>query len=137
MPDGTIDPGIANEMQPGGRPASPRTGAPRVPLSLTIGPETVETWAHLAEKDRRFTGGLARVRAAARRSTTELLPTPYVPVDIPALEAAGFGDSPAGSRREGRPQLHDVLGAAVDGPQTSFVDPVDDAAVDRLRTKWP
>jgi hypothetical protein len=67
MPDGTIDPGIANEMQPGGRLDRIATllgKNSRVPLSLTIGPETVETWLHLAEKDRRFTRGS---RASAPR----------------------------------------------------------------------
>jgi hypothetical protein len=138
LPDGTIDPAIAAEMQPGGRLDRIATllgKSTRFPLSLTIGPETVEAWAQLAEKDRRFARGLSRVRAAARRSTTELLPTSYVPVDIPALEAAGFGDKLPELVVKGGDTLHDVLGAApFDGPQTSFVDPVDDDAVDRLRT---
>ncbi len=138
LPDGTVDPVIAKEMQPGGRLDRIATLLGRstgFPLSLTIGPETVETWSQLAEKDPRLARGLARVRAAARRSGTELLPTPYVPVDIPALEAAGFGDKLPELVVKGDDTLRKVLGAApVDDARTSFVDPADDAAVDRLRS---
>jgi len=137
LPDGTIDPAIAAEMQPGGRLDRIATllgKSARFPLSLTIGPETVEAWAQLAAKDRQYGPGLARVRAAARQTTTDLLPTPYVPVDIPALEAAGFGDRLPGLVVKGTGTLQDVLGApAVVRAQATFVDPVDDASVERLR----
>lgn len=137
LPDGTIDPAIAAEMQPGGRLDRIATllgKSTGFPLSLTIGPETVEAWAQLAARDRQYGPGLARVRSAARQATTDLLPTPYVPVDIPALEAAGFGDRLPGLVVKGTGTLQNVLGPpALVRAQTSFVDPVDDATVDRLR----
>jgi hypothetical protein len=137
LPDGSVDPAVRAQMAAGGRLNRISTLLRRTagtPLSLSIGPETVETWSRIAQSDEAVAAGLDRVRDAARRSTTQLLPTPYVPVDIPALEYGGFGDRLPDLMAKGNAATHDVLGTAPrDDAQTMFLDPPGDVAADHLR----
>jgi hypothetical protein len=137
LPDGRVDPAVAAEMEPGGRLDRIATLLARsgnFPVSLLLGPETVETWARLGRDDPSLAAGFGRVRTAARRAGARLLPAPYVPVDATALEVAGLGDQLSRQVVEGGKTLEAVLGATpLDEPQTAFVEPVSDAVVDRLR----
>ncbi|HWS46774.1 MAG TPA: hypothetical protein VN636_12990, partial [Acidimicrobiia bacterium] len=87
MPDGGVDPAVAQQMQPGGRLdriATILARAGNLPLSLVVGPETALTWQRLAQHDRHYETGLTRLRAAAARPTVQLMPTTYVPIDLTA-----------------------------------------------------
>ena len=64
-PDGTPAPGVVAELAPEGRLADIATlleEAAATPLSLRVGPETLEAWASLAQADARLAPGVARVR---------------------------------------------------------------------------
>ena len=97
LPDGSLDPGVAAQMKPGGRLDRIATvldrARARSRIPLVVGPETVETWQQVAQPTVTTRPALARVRAAVARATTELLPATYVPIDEVALEAAGLGDN--------------------------------------------
>jgi Family of unknown function (DUF6049) len=137
MPDGTNDPTVVAQMKPKGRldrVASVLANAGDFPVSLVVGPETVESWSALAEKDATLAPGLARVRAAARRSTTEVLPASYVPIDDTIWEAAGFGPRYREELVKGARSLQGSIGVRpTDFPTSTFADPANDASIDRLR----
>jgi hypothetical protein len=132
-PEGSLDPDVASQLRAGGRLdriAAVLAGAGRLPLSLLVGPETVASWAQLADREPRAARSLARLRAAARRSTTDVLPAMYVPVDVAAMVSAGLGERAAAQLDAGSRTLADVLGAApFDGAPAAFVDPASDAAI--------
>jgi hypothetical protein len=138
QPDGSIDPGVAAQMKPGGRLDRIATlvgESDNFPVSLVVGPETVATWSQLAKKDATLAPGLARVRGAVQSASTDLLPVSYVPIDDTALEAAGLGGRLPEQFDLGARTLNNVLGASpLDRSLTAFVDPADDAAIDRLRS---
>jgi hypothetical protein len=107
-----------------GRAARALAGAGDVPLSLVLGPETFETWAAIAAKDDKA-GGLDSVRAAvADESDRQVLATPYVPLDLPSLEAAGLAGDVIHDLRVGADTIESVLGVVPD-PRTVILDPVD------------
>ncbi len=140
LPDGTADPTVVAQMQPGGRLDRISTvlaraaKSPAVPLSLVVSPETVESWSDLAAKTPSIAAGFARVRNAARSSATAVLPAPYVPIDSTALVAAGLGDHLSDEFVKGNAVLGQTLGVSpFDHPQTAFVDPANDDAVDSIR----
>jgi hypothetical protein len=137
LPDGGIDPAAKDQMTEGGRLDRVSTLLRRTtdtPISLSIGPETIDAWSRVAETDEDAAAGLARVRDAARRATTQLLPTPYVPVDLPALESNGFSDLVPELFAKGNATTHRILGTAPsDEARTMFLEPTGDVAADRLR----
>jgi Family of unknown function (DUF6049) len=137
LPDGSVDPAVVEQMSRGGRLDRIATLLRRTagtPISLSVGPETMKTWSKVAAENDGAAAGFDRVRNAARRTTTELLPTPYVPADLPALEFNGFGDKVPDLLTQGNETMQDVVGAAPsDKSQTMFLDPADDAATDRVR----
>jgi hypothetical protein len=137
LPDGTTDPAVLAQLKPGGRIdriATLLEKSAGMPVSVLANPETVESWSKLVGRNSSIGPGLTRVRAAARRDTTELLPTSYVPIDQPAFEAAGFGDRLPDEIVTGTHTLESTLGATpFTHAQTAFVDPADDASIDRLR----
>jgi Family of unknown function (DUF6049) len=139
LPDGSDDPAVVAEMRRGGRldqVATLLAHTSGLRTSLVLGPETAEAWKRLALHDTAIKASFARVRAAALRSTTEVLPTPYVPIDAAALEAAGLGVYLTGEYATGARALHSALGASpATTAQSAFIDPAPttDAAVDALR----
>ncbi len=140
LPDGTADPSVVAQMQPGGRLDRIATLLGRatkghaVPLSLVLSPETLESWASFGAKTPALAPGFARVRAAARNSASAVLPEPYVPIDATAIVAAGMGDHLADEFVKGNSVVEQTVGVnTFDHPQTVFVDPADDAAVDQIR----
>ncbi|MGQ0825154.1 MAG: DUF6049 family protein [Actinomycetota bacterium] len=133
--DGGADPPVVAELTPGGRLDAIATlvaEAGDLPLTLQIGPETLAAWSEQAGTDPALAPGLARVRDAATRPTTQLLLAPYVPIDLTALEAAGLGDHLSDQLVLGSDTLEDQLGETPD-PRTVYVDPVDSATLVRLR----
>jgi hypothetical protein len=137
LPDGTVDPTVAKQMQAHGRLtriAQVLDHANGVPLSLMIGPETAQSWQHLASTDKAAAASFAHMRDAATSATTELLPAPYVPIDAPSLEAAGLGDHLPDEFVEGNNTLTSAFGTHNTAPaKTAFLDPADSDSVDRLR----
>jgi Family of unknown function (DUF6049) len=140
LPDGSDDPKVVAEMKPGGRLdkiATLLARSPRLAVSLVIGPETAEAWRRLGQRDRTgaVAASFARVRAAATRSTTEVLPAPYVPIDAAALEAAGLGGYLPAEYAKGTRSLRATLGTNPSTQaQSAFVEPAktSDAAIDAL-----
>ena len=142
LPDGSDDPAVVAEMKRGGRLdkiAAFLAHTSGFRASLVLGPETAQAWKRLALHDPAIKASFARVRAAALRSTTEVLPTPYVPIDAAALEAAGLGSYLTGETGQfatGARALRSALGANPATPaQSAFIDPpsTTDAAVDVFR----
>ncbi|HEY5172489.1 MAG TPA: hypothetical protein VIK54_12255, partial [Acidimicrobiia bacterium] len=139
LPDGADDPAVVAELKRGGRldkVATLLAHTSGLRVSLVLGPETAAAWKRLALHDPSIKAAFARVRAAALRSTTEVLPTPYVPIDAAALEAAGLGSYLPGEYATGALAFRSALGANPATPaQSAFIDPAPttDAAVDGLR----
>ena len=133
--DGEVDAAALRDMSPGGRlddVATLLADADTMPLSIQAGPETVEAWDALAQTNPRLAPGLARVEAAIARSTTQLLPAPYVPIDLTSLEAAGLGAELPDALRAGSEALARATGARPDS-RTAVVDPIDAAALTRVQ----
>lgn len=133
--DGASYPDVAAEFAAGGRldgVSSVLASAAALPMSLVAGPETLEAWNVLAQTDPTVAPALGRVTTAAARPTTQLLPTPYVPIDLTALEAAGLGDELPNQIVVGSDTLEQQTGIRPE-PRTAFVDPVDGPVLARLR----
>jgi hypothetical protein len=128
-------PKVAAELEPGGRLADIAElldDAGSMPLSLQISPETLESWTALGANDTRLASSAASVKAAAARATTQLLPTPYVPIDITSLDAAGLGTELPDQIRAGADVLERLTGVAPT-TRTAFVDPIDPDALASVR----
>jgi hypothetical protein len=123
-------------IDPGGRlarAADTVDEAGGVPLSLVVGPETFESWAALAVHDPAAAAGLADFRnALSDESIRQVLATPYVPLDLPSLEAAGLAGVVISDLRLGADTVESVLGALPD-PRTVLLDPIDAGAVNLAR----
>jgi hypothetical protein len=137
MPDGSNDPFVTQQMTRGGRLDRVATVLARgagIPLTLLVGPETVASWAGLAQHDLKYRDGFTRVRTAVKHSKSEILPNSYVPIDIPSLDSAGLGDLLPAQYVKGGVVTQSVLGTG-EGPRapTGFVDPANDAAIDLVR----
>jgi hypothetical protein len=135
--DGTPDPDVLSEMQPGGRLDRISTllgRAKGVPLTLVLSPETLQSWLDFSADHEDLRAGANAVRAAVARRGKDLLPTPYVPIDLPAFLGSGFDDYLADQLVAGRDTLRDLTGERVD-PRTFFADPVDHATVTTLRNQ--
>jgi hypothetical protein len=134
QPDGAADPTGVDAMRPGGRLdqiATLLTRARSFPLTLGIGPETLATWAAEAQTQPALAPGFQRVRAAAARASTQLLPEPYVPIGGPTIEAEDLGSHLPEEYVEGANAIETATGEIPD-PRTAFVDPIDEATVNRL-----
>src|SRR5262249_50729522 len=58
---------------------------------------------------------------------------PYVPINLPAFEAASLGDYLSNELVVGSATLHDLTGVRVD-TRTAYVDPIDAPSLTRLRS---
>ena len=134
QPDGGLNQDRLAPLRPGGRldrisKLLARAGS--FPLTLSIGPEMLESWAAGARADPALSAGAARVRRAAARSTSQLLPAPYVPIAGPAIEGEELGGHLPDEFVAGSNTIDEATGEIPD-PRTAFVDPVDDPTVARL-----
>jgi hypothetical protein len=122
------------EMQPGGRLdriATALTRAGRFPLTVGIGPQTLESWIAQSQADPAIRRGADRVTRAAHRNSIQLLPEPYVPIDGPTIEAEGLGAHVPDEYVAGSNAIEAAIGEIPD-PRTAFEDPVDDPSIRRL-----
>ena len=124
-----------DDMRTGGRLdriAALLERADNVPLTLGIGPETLESWIKQARTKPALRRGASRVRRAARRAAFQLLPEPYVPINGPTIEAEGLGGHVPDEYVAGSNAIEAAINKIPD-PRTAFEDPIDEATVDRLR----
>ncbi|MDQ1382735.1 MAG: hypothetical protein QOG65_114 [Actinomycetota bacterium] len=141
LPDGTDDPKVVAEMRSGGRLdqiSQLLARAKDLRISVVLGPETAEAWKRLGQRYPAAKASFARVRAAALRSNTEVLPTPYVPIDAASLEASGLGRYLTTQYDEGQSALRAALGRTPSrAAQSAFIDPAptSDAVVNELRQR--
>ena len=112
-----------------GRAAKALAAAGAVPISLVLGPETFETWAAFARHDRGAADGLSDVRSAlSDESVRQVLATPYVPLDLPSLVAAGLAGKVVRDLQHGADTTQSVLSVLPD-PRTVLLDPIDAGAL--------
>ena len=133
--DGAVPATAPADLAPGGRLdaiASLLAETGDLPLTLQLGPETFESWEALAQQDPAIALAVERVRTAATRPTTRLLPAPYVPVDLTALEAAGLGDELPEQIVTGSDTVERLTGARPDA-RIAYAEPVDGPVLARLR----
>ena len=131
--DGRADPAVVDQLAPEGRigrMAGALARSAGVPITLAPGPETVQSWATLTRTHPELSTGLASLRSATAAQQT--LTAPFVALDTPSLEATGLGTEVAPEYASGADALNTTLGTRVD-PRTAIADPIDRAALDRLR----
>jgi hypothetical protein len=140
LPDGSDDPRVVAQLKPGGRldkiaTVLSRTGGLR--FSLAAGPETMESWKRLGKRDRKMATTFKALSRVANRSSTEMLPATYVPIDSAVIEGAGLGDHLPQQYTAGTSALVAAFGANLTtSVQSAFIDPVptSDAVVNGLRS---
>jgi hypothetical protein len=133
-PNGDTGTAALAELAPGGRLdhiATLLARAGNFPLNLGIGPETLEVWGREARRNPLLEPGVRRVRSAAARPSTQLLPEPYVPIDGPIIEAEDLGAHLPEEYVAGSNAVEHATGEIPD-PRTAFVNPVDEATIVRL-----
>ena len=139
LPDGKDDPKVVAQLSPGGRLDKIATLLSRASgfhLSLVVGPETAVAWKRIGQHKPAIKASFERLRTAALQSTTDVLPTPYVPIDAAALDASGLGQYLPGEYDGATAALRSAFGAdPAATAQSAFVDPAPtaDAAVNVLR----
>ncbi len=135
----TPDTNVLAEMLPGGRldriaSLLDRATDAEIPLTLDVSPETLQSWIAFSQERRQLEPSATAVRVAASNPDNQLLPEPYVPIDLPAFENTGFGGELSRELVAGTDTLHDLTGVRVDDLHGAIaVDPVDDAVLRRLR----
>jgi len=139
LPDGSDDPRVVAQLKPGGRLdkiANLLSRTAGLHFSLVVGPETMESWKRLGKHDRKLAATFASVSRVANRSSTEVLPSTYVPIDSAVIEAAGLGNHLPQQYAAGSSALVAAFGANLTASvQSAFIDPVPttDAVVNGLR----
>lgn len=132
--DRSVNPSVVDQMRPGGRLDRIATLLARAhgfPLTLGVGPETLESWLNQAGNDPALAPGVRRVTRAVQSESTQLLPEPYVPIEGPTIEAENLGAQLPAEYVTGSNVIERATGQIPD-PRTAFVDPVDDATLSRL-----
>jgi hypothetical protein len=133
--NGDPEPAVVRDLEPGGRLhdiARLLDDADAMPLTLQVGPETLESWQSLSGSRPSLVDGVASVKNAASRPSTQLLPAPYVPIDIPSINAAGLGSELPDQLRVGSDVLDRITGVTP-SLRTMFIDPADEIAVANMR----
>jgi hypothetical protein len=133
LPDGRPDPEVVGELQPTGRlgrQARALATATDIAVTLAPGPETLEAWTILARDDPALATSLAQLQTAM--AADQVLPGPYVPVNIPSLIAGGLGAQVGAQRSRGGSALDALVGRRLD-PRTALPGPLDNDALVLLR----
>jgi uncharacterized protein DUF6049 len=134
-PEGHLRTGAARALAPEGRMARLITAlerAPDIPVTLAPTPETLETWLEVAAREGSAERAvLDRLRAEAARPNRQVLGGPYVPVDMPALLAAGMTSEVDAQFQRGSEALAAGLGAPP-SPTTLLARSLDASALGRL-----
>jgi hypothetical protein len=128
-PNGEPDREVTAQFLPDerlGRQAVALGAVPDVPVTLVVGPETLEAWS----QDPLAQGGAEAIVAATR--THQTLGNPYVPIDLPSLLQHGLTAAVDEELGRGFDVLAYTLGAAPD-TRTRLVRPVSAPALERLK----
>jgi hypothetical protein len=139
LPDGSDDPRVVAQLKPGGRLdkiATVLSHTDDFRFSLAVGPETAESWKRLARRDRKMSTSFNILKRAANRSSTEILPSTYVPIDSAVIDASGLGNHLPQQYAAGTSALASAFGTnPAASVQSAFIDPVPttDAVVNGLR----
>ncbi|MGH9037689.1 MAG: DUF6049 family protein, partial [Acidimicrobiia bacterium] len=139
LPGGSARTAARTALEPDGRlrrMARALADASDVPLTVAATPETLEAWVEgvggVRENEAATDpGDPTGLRGATAESTRQVLDSPYVPVDLPRLLAAGLGGEVDRQFTRGREVLTQVLGGDARG--TMLAGALDPAAMSRLR----
>ena len=136
LPDGTPDPAVVDQLAP--------TGSARAPGRLHRLAHRPPAHARPVAGDARRLAddrppahrsrGRYRRGATGRRRANEILAGPFVPLDLPALTAAGLEGSFDSEFTRGTTTLDRVLGTRLD-PRTALPGPVDQHTAQILRQR--
>ena len=135
LPDGTPDPAVVDELAPTGRlgrQAAFIESLTNLPLTLAPSPETLDGWLTIARQRTDLASGVAALQRASARN--EILAGPFVPLDLPALSAAGLDGSLDSEFTRGTTTLDRVIGTRLD-PRTALPGPLDQHAAQTLRQR--
>lgn len=145
QPDGTIRRAAVQAMNPSGRLvrlAQAAAAADQYPLTLAPTPETLAAWQEAARQEEHQPGGapadgasagLAALKTAAGAPAHQLLRSPYVPLDMPALLGANLGAEIDAEFSRGADDLQKILGVVPPEPSTMLAPgPLNTAAVARI-----
>ena len=133
-PDGSPNPAVVAEFRPDGRLGRIAANLPngsQLPLTLELGPETIQSWGQIAQNDPTVQAGIRSITSLS--SGHEVLSSPYVPLDVPALQAAGLGNEVGAQFDAGAKVLDNALNTSV-ARITSAESPLDDAALGTLHS---
>jgi len=145
QPDATIRRAAAKALEPGGRlvrTAQAAAGAADVPLTLAPTPETLTAWQDTARQEEHqpagvpadgATAGLTALKTASGSAAHQVLPSPYVPLDMTALLDANLGGEIDAGFARGAGDDQAILGAAPTPGTLLAPGPLNNAALGRLR----
>jgi hypothetical protein len=130
--DGKPDPEVVSQLRPEGRVGRRAIAIANsgVPLTLAPGPETLESWAQLANNDPGLGSSFDAMLNALGRS--QVLAGPYVPLDVRSLVSGGLSAEVGPEIVQGTDKLSALLGTRVD-PRTQIARPANEASLARLR----
>jgi hypothetical protein len=145
QPDGTVRKPAERAMGPSGRlvrTARAAAAAGDVHLTLAPTPETLGAWSETAHQEERLPGGppadgatagLTALRTAVGTPGHQLLPSPFVPVDVPGLLGANLGGELDAEFARGAERQQQVLDATATPGTLLAPEPLDAGALGRLR----
>jgi hypothetical protein len=145
QPDGTIRKLAERALSPSGRlvrTARAAATAGDVHLTLAPTPETLGAWDEAAHQEDHLPGGppgdgatagLADLRTAAGSPGRQVLASPFVAADVPALLDANLGGEVDAEFARGAERQQQVLGAAPTPQALLAPEPLSAAALGRLR----
>ncbi len=131
--DDTPDPKVVAELRPDGRIGGQVAALgryPKVPVTLVPSPEMLEAWAALARTDDTLVSGVQTLQNAP--ATDEVLPGPYVPIDMGSLLDHNLGGAVDTELTRGETALNTFFGVHVD-TDTALARPASPSALARLR----
>jgi len=134
LPGDGSDPTVVAQLEPDGRlgrQAAALERAAGVPITVVPGPETVQTWAAVAEREPSVASGAAALRGFGQLGPHQMVAGPYVPVDLPSLLRAGMTTAADTELVEGNEALGRFFGARLDA-RTAVAQPIDSATLGRL-----
>jgi hypothetical protein len=134
LANGDEDPSVVAELRPDGR-LGRQVGAiasnPDIPLTLAPSPDTLTTWNALAAREIPFATGVTDLRTVS--AGDQILASPYVPLDLPSLIAAGLGGEIDTELQAGVSTLESFFGVLPD-LSTALPGPLDPPSVAALRS---
>jgi hypothetical protein len=133
LTDGTYDPAVVAQLRPDGRlgrQAAALRDAEDVPLTIIPSPETLQAWSTLGHRDASLADGANAVRDAL--GTDQLVASPYVPIDLPSLLAAGLTGAVDAEIAQGDEALRRLFPVSLD-TRTALAPKLDAASLARLQ----